>query len=96
MIEMKTGTTATTAAATNGGEHEDDVDGGIPAVLQAETEISLKFACLVRFIDDKGTSRKQILDAVLHLVCGNNFHYLKRLKNQFKLDHCSLDLQFLK
>ena len=68
---MKTGTvtTTTSAAANGGGDHEDDVDGGIQSVLQAETETSLKFACLVRFINDENINRKQILDAVLHLVC---------------------------
>lgn len=43
-------------------------DGGISTVLQASTETSLKFACLVRFIDSSHVSRKEILDAVLYLV----------------------------
>ena len=49
-------------------EETDWSDGGIPAVLQASTETSLKFACLVRFVDDNRVSRKEILDAVLYLV----------------------------
>lgn len=43
-------------------------DGGISAVLEASTETSLKFACLVRFIETNHVSRKEILDAVLYLV----------------------------
>ena len=42
--------------------------GGIQAVLKASTETSLKFACLVRFIDNGHVTRKEILDAVLYLV----------------------------
>ena len=47
-------------------------DDGISAVLQASIEhaieTSLKFACLVRFIEASHVSRKEILDAVLYLV----------------------------
>ena len=59
-----------TKMTTNGKntEETDWSDGGIPAVLQASTETSLKFACLVRFIEASHVSRKEILDAVLYLV----------------------------
>ncbi len=57
-----------TDITSNGGSTEESDDGGIPAILKASTETSLKFACLVRFIDSGQTSRKEILDAVLHLV----------------------------
>ena len=53
-------------------EEADWGDGGIAAVLQASTETSLKFACLVRFIDANHVSRKEILDAVLYLVMISN------------------------
>lgn len=57
-----------TDITTNGGGSEESDDGGISAILQASTETNLKFACLVRFVDKDHVSRKEILDAVLHLV----------------------------
>ncbi|XP_059351407.1 neurobeachin-like isoform X3 [Daphnia carinata] len=54
-------------------EETDWSDGGIPAVLQASTETSLKFACLVRFIEASHVSRKEILEAVLYLLVGGEF-----------------------
>ena len=50
--------------------------GGIQAVLKASTETSLKFACLVRFIDNGHVTRKEILDAVLYLVSPFSFDCL--------------------
>ncbi len=58
-------------------EETDWSDGGIPAVLQASTETSLKFACLVRFIEASHVSRKEILESVLYLV---TFLFLKTRK----------------
>nr|CAH0107648.1 unnamed protein product [Daphnia galeata] len=54
-------------------EETDWSDGGIPAVLQASTETSLKFACLVRFIEASHVSRKEILESVLYLLVGGEF-----------------------
>lgn len=58
------------SADAKGADETDWSHGGIPAVLQASTETSLKFACLVRFTEAGNASRKEILDAVLYLVIG--------------------------
>lgn len=74
-----------TDVTSNGGNTEESDDGGIPAILKASTETSLKFACLVRFIDSGQTSRKEILDAVLHLVGGFLNLFTKKNQEDIKL-----------
>lgn len=74
-----------TDITSNGGSTEESDDGGIPAILKASTETSLKFACLVRFIDSGQTSRKEILDAVLHLVGVLTYFIYKKKSGKYQI-----------